>query len=64
MVSDRLTAVKWRNWKVHFYRQDTMIDPPAHNLSTVYNLLIDPREEKAGNYLELLGHLSRFENPA
>lgn len=53
MVADRLTAVKWRNWKMHFYRQDTMIDPPVRNpVPMVYNLLIDPREEKAGNYLE------------
>ena len=27
--ADRLTAVKWRNWKLHFYRQDTMFDPPV-----------------------------------
>jgi arylsulfatase len=53
MVADRLTAVKWRNWKMHFYRQDTMIDPPVRNpVPMVYNLFIDPREKKAGNYLE------------
>jgi hypothetical protein len=23
----RLQAVKWRNWKMHFYRQDNLIDP-------------------------------------
>jgi hypothetical protein len=23
--ADRLQAVKWRNYKVHFYQQDTMI---------------------------------------
>jgi hypothetical protein len=25
--ADRLTAVKWRNWKLHFYQQDTMFFP-------------------------------------
>ena len=27
--ADILLAVKWRNWKLHFYRQDSMFDPPA-----------------------------------
>jgi arylsulfatase len=45
--ADRLQAVKWRNWKLHFYRQDTMFDPPVRNpVPTVYNLYTDPREEK------------------
>jgi arylsulfatase A-like enzyme len=26
--ADILLAVKWRNWKLHFYKQDTMFDPP------------------------------------
>ena len=53
MVADRLTAVKWRNWKMHFYHQDTMIDPPVRNpVPAVYNLHTDPREEKPANYLE------------
>jgi len=52
MVADRLTAVKWRNWKMHFYHQDTMIDPPVRNpVPATYNLLTDPREEKDGQYL-------------
>ena len=25
--ANTLLAVKWRNWKLHFYRQDTMFDP-------------------------------------
>ena len=51
--ADRLTAVKWRNWKMHFIRQDTMIDPPVPNpVPATYNLLIDPREEKPGRYLD------------
>jgi arylsulfatase len=45
-VSDRLQAVKWRNWKVHFFRQDTMFDPPARvGVPLLYNLYTDPREE-------------------
>jgi hypothetical protein len=45
--ADRLQAVKWRNWKLHFMRQDTMFDPPVKNpVPTIYNLYTDPREEK------------------
>jgi arylsulfatase len=44
--ADRLTAVKWRNWKLHFYRQDTMFDPPVKlGIPFIINLLTDPREE-------------------
>jgi arylsulfatase len=46
-LAERLQAVKWRNWKMHFYRQDTMVDPPVRNpVPTIFNLLTDPREEK------------------
>jgi arylsulfatase A-like enzyme len=45
--AERLTAVKWRNWKMHFIRQETMFDPPVKNpVPTIYNLYTDPREEK------------------
>jgi len=45
---DRMQAVKWRNWKVHFYRQETMVDPPVRNpIPEIHNLYTDPREEKA-----------------
>jgi arylsulfatase len=45
--TDRLQAVKWRNWKLHFIRQDTMFDPPVKNpVPLVFNLYTDPREEK------------------
>lgn len=45
--ADRLQAVKWRNWKLHFIRQDTMFDPPVKNpVPTIFNLYTDPREEK------------------
>jgi arylsulfatase len=46
--ADRLQAVKWRNWKLHFIRQDTMFDPPVKNpVPTIFNLYTDPREEKS-----------------
>lgn len=46
-VADRLQAVKWNNWKMHFYRQDTMVDPPVENpVPVMYDLFADPREEK------------------
>jgi arylsulfatase A-like enzyme len=45
-VADRLTAVKWRNWKVHFIRQDNMYDPPLKlPLPRIINLLTDMKEE-------------------
>ena len=45
--ANTLMAVKWRNWKLHFYRQDTMFDPPAKlGIPFIINLFIDPREEK------------------
>ena len=45
--ADRLMAVKWKNWKMHFYRQDTLFDPPVKYLVPVlYDLFTDPREEK------------------
>jgi len=44
--ADRLTAVKWRNWKLHFYRQETMFDPPVKlGIPFIINLFTDPREE-------------------
>jgi arylsulfatase len=39
-------AVKWRNWKLHFYSQDTMFDPPVKlGIPFIINLYTDPREE-------------------
>lgn len=41
-----LIAAKWRNWKLHFYRQDTMFDPPQKlGIPFIINLYTDPREE-------------------
>jgi len=45
-VASRLSAVKWRNWKVHFYWQENMYDPPQKlPLPKVINLLTDLKEE-------------------
>jgi arylsulfatase len=45
--ADRLMAAKWRNWKLHFQRLDTMFDPPVKNpVPMIHNLYTDPREEK------------------
>jgi arylsulfatase A-like enzyme len=44
--SNILMAVKWRNWKVHFYKQDTPIDPPLKLwIPFIINLHTDPLEE-------------------
>ena len=48
-VADRLFAVKWRNWKVHFVWQENMYDPPVTlPLPKVINLLTDLKEERDG----------------
>ena len=47
---DRLDAVKWRNWKVHFVWQEKMYDPPLTlPLPKVINLLTDLKEERDGS---------------
>jgi len=46
-VADRLSAVKWRNWKAHLIWQETMYDPPVKlPLPKIINLLTDPKEER------------------
>jgi arylsulfatase len=46
-VSDRLSAVKWRNWKAHLIWQENMYDPPRKlPLPKVINLLTDLKEER------------------
>jgi hypothetical protein len=35
--ADILLAVKWRNWKLHFYRQDTMFDPPREAWDSIHH---------------------------
>jgi arylsulfatase A-like enzyme len=46
-VADRLSAVKWRNWKMHLIRQENMYDPPLSlPLPKIINLLTDLKEER------------------
>jgi len=44
--ADRLQAVKWRNYKLHFYQQDTMLAPPVKlGVPLLFNLYVKPTEE-------------------
>ncbi|MEZ5282730.1 MAG: arylsulfatase [Acidimicrobiales bacterium] len=44
-VGDRLHAVKWRNWKLHFVWQEYMLDPPVQlTIPRAFNLYEDPGE--------------------
>ena len=44
--ADRLQAVKWRNYKLHFYQQDTMLAPPVKlGVPLLFNLYVNPTEE-------------------
>src|SRR5271155_3945430 len=46
-VADRLSAVKWRNWKMHLIWQVNMYDPPVKlPLPKLINLLTDLKEER------------------
>jgi arylsulfatase len=46
-VADRLSAVKWRNWKMHLIWQESMYDPPQKlPLPKIINLLADLKEER------------------
>jgi len=46
-VSDRLSAVKWRNWKMHLFWQENMYDPPQKlPLPKIINLLTDLKEQR------------------
>ena len=46
-VADRLSAVKWRNWKVHLIWQENMYAPPQKlPLPKIINLLTDRKEER------------------
>jgi arylsulfatase A-like enzyme len=45
--ADRLQAVKWKNFKVHFYLQETMVSPPVKlAIPLLFNLYTNPREEQ------------------
>lgn len=44
---NRLQAVKWRNYKVHFYQQETMVSPAVKlSLPHLFNLYTNPREDE------------------
>jgi arylsulfatase A-like enzyme len=44
--AERLQAVKWRNFKVHFYQQETMVSPPVKlAIPFLFNLYTNPRED-------------------
>jgi arylsulfatase A-like enzyme len=46
--AERLQAVKWRNYKVHFYQQDTMVAPPVKlGVPFLFNLYSNPTEDPA-----------------
>jgi hypothetical protein len=46
-VADRLSAVKWHNWKMHFIWQVNMYDPPVTLPEPkVINPLADLKEER------------------
>jgi arylsulfatase A-like enzyme len=45
--ADRLQAVKWKNFKVHFYQHETMVSPPVKlAIPLLFNLYTNPREEQ------------------
>jgi arylsulfatase A-like enzyme len=44
---DRLQAVKWRHYKVHFYQQETMVSPPVKlPVPFLFNLYTNPQEDE------------------
>jgi arylsulfatase len=48
-VAERLEAVKWRNWKLAFYKEtrDWFDSPEKLTMPKLFNLLTDPKEEYA-----------------
>ena len=43
---DELFAYKWKNWKVHFVKMDSMFGSPARlNFPQLHNLISDPKEK-------------------
>jgi arylsulfatase A-like enzyme len=45
--ADRLQAVKWRNFKVHFYKQETMASPALKlGIPLLFNLYTNPTEDE------------------
>src|SRR4029079_18035005 len=51
--ADRLQAVKWRHYKVHFYQQETMVSPPVKlPLLFLFNLYTNPQEDETKTILD------------
>lgn len=45
--ADRLQAVKWRHYKVHFYQQETMVSPALKlGVPMLFDLYANPREDE------------------
>lgn len=45
-LGDDLSAYKWRDWKVHFVKLDSMFgSPEVQNFPLIYNLIKDPKEQ-------------------
>jgi arylsulfatase len=45
-LGDTLSAYKWRDWKVHFVKLDSMFGTPElQNFPLIYNLIKDPKEQ-------------------
>ena len=45
--AERLQAVKWRNYKVHFYLQETMVSPAEKlGIPLLFNLYTNPQEDE------------------
>lgn len=44
-LGDKLSAYKWRNWKVHYVRLDSMFgSPEPQNFPLLHHLIRDPKE--------------------
>jgi arylsulfatase len=66
--ADRMQAVKWRNYKVHFYEQETMVSAPAKlGVPKIFNLYTNPQEDDAKPAVDswvvgpVLGMVAAFE---
>ena len=48
---NRLQAIKWRQWKMHVFRQDEFLSTwTPYNIPHIHNLEWDPREEKSVDF--------------
>ncbi len=62
-LGDTLSAYKWRNWKIHFVKLDSMFgSPEAQNFPLIHNLIKDPKElypDRTGETTWVLPAVSR-----